>query len=81
METKRLVDTLDDNLSQEKAERHWDILGEVKAEALADPMAVTLAEVRAETVDKMNSYTVEEAVANRFGDTSAMWSPRHLSIR
>ena len=41
-------------------------------EALADPLAVTLAEVRAETVDEMNSYTVEEAVANRFGDTSAM---------
>ena len=49
-------------------------------EALADPLAVTLAEVRAETVDEMNSYTVEGAVANRVGDTSAMWRPRHWSI-
>lgn len=41
METKRLVDTLDDNLPEEKAERHWDIVGDVNAEALADPLAVT----------------------------------------
>ena len=32
METKSLVDTLDDKLSVAEAERHWDILGDVKAE-------------------------------------------------
>ena len=44
----------------------------VKAELLADPLAVTLAEGRAETLDETNSYTVKEAVVNRLGDTSAM---------
>ena len=43
MEAKRLVDTLGDNLSEVEAERHWDILGDVKADALADPVAFTLA--------------------------------------
>ena len=47
-------------------------MGDVKAEALAKPLAVTIAEGRAETVDESNSYTVEEAMANRLGDTSAM---------
>jgi len=56
-------------------------LGDVKAEALAKPLAVTLAEGRAEKVDESMSYTVEEAMANRLGDTSAMRRPRHWSIR
>ena len=33
METKSLVDTLDDKLPEAEANRHWDILGDVKAEA------------------------------------------------
>ena len=63
---------MDDNIPETEAERHCDILGDVKAEALADPLAVTLAKGRAETLDKTNSCMVEEAVANRLGDTSAM---------
>jgi len=81
VEAKRLVDTLDDNLSQVKADRHWDILGDVKADALVDPVAFTLAEWEAKTLDETNSYTVQEAVANIIGDTTAMWRPRHWSIR
>ena len=44
MEAKALVDTLDDNFEAAEAERQWHMLGDVKAEALADPLAVTLAE-------------------------------------
>ena len=81
MEAKKLVDTLDINLPEAEAERHWYILGDVKTEALADPLAVTLAERGPKTSDETNSYTVEEAVPNRLTHTSAMWSPRHWSIR
>jgi len=56
-------------------------LGDVKAEALAKPLAVTLAEGRADTVDESNYYPVEEAMARRLGDTSPMKRPRHWSIR
>ena len=42
METKSLVDTLDDKLSVAEAERHWDILGDVKAEVLVEAGAETL---------------------------------------
>ena len=42
METKSLVDTLDDKLPEAEANRHWDILGDVKAEALAKAEAKTL---------------------------------------
>ena len=56
-------------------------MGDVKADALADLLAVTLAGGGAETLDETNCYTVKEAVANRLGATSAMWSPRHWSIR
>ena len=81
MQAKKLVDTLDVNLPEAEAERHWVILGDVRAEALAEPLAVTLAERGPKTSDETNSYTVEEAVANRLSHTSAMWSPRHWSIR
>jgi len=56
-------------------------LGDVKAEALAKILVVTLAEGRDETVDESNSYPVEEAMARRLDDTSAMRRPRHFSIR
>ena len=84
MQAKALVDKEDDNLPDVEAERHWDILGDVKAKGLASPLAVTLpvgggGEV--ETLDKTNSYTVEQAVANRLGDTSPMWRTRLWSIR
>ena len=55
METKSLVNTLDDKLPEAEANRHWDILGDVKAEALADPLAVTLEEEGDETHDETNS--------------------------
>ena len=42
MEIKSLVDTLDDKLSVAEAERHWDILGDVKAEILVAAEAETL---------------------------------------
>ena len=77
MGTKRLVDTLDDNLQEAEAERHWDILGVVKAEALADPQAVIPAEERSKALDETNSFTLEEAVVKRLGDTWAMLWPRH----
>ena len=48
------------------------ILGAVKTEELAKPLAVTLAEERAETLDKMNSYMVKEAISDRLDNTSAM---------
>ena len=35
---------LNDNLPQAKAKRHRNILGDVKAKALAYPLAITLAE-------------------------------------
>ena len=76
MGTKRLVDTLDDNLQEAEAERHWDILGVVKAEALADPQAVIPAEERSKALDETNSFTLEEAVVKRLGDTWAMLWPR-----
>ena len=47
-------------------------MGGVKAELPADPLVVTLAEKRAETLDETNSYTVEAAVVNTLGETSAM---------
>jgi len=47
-------------------------LNDVKAEALANPLAVTLEDGRAETLDETNSYMLEEAVAKRIGDTSTM---------
>ena len=77
MGTKRLVDTLDDNLQEEEAERHCDILGVVKAEALADPQAVIPAEGRGKALDETNSFTLEEAVVKRLGDTWSMLWPRH----
>ena len=85
MQAKALVDKEDDNLPEVEAERHWDILGDVKAKRLASPLAVTLPVVggggEVETLDKTNSYTVEQAVANRLGDTSPMWRTRLWSIR
>ena len=81
MQAKALVDKEDDNLPEVEAERHWDILGDVKANGLAIPLAVTLLGGGVETLDKTNSYTVEQAVANRLGDTSAMWRTRLWSIR
>ena len=42
MQAKALVDKQDDNLPEVEAERHWDILGDVKAKGLASPLAVTL---------------------------------------
>ena len=54
---------------------------DIKAEALAITLGVTLPEGRAERVDQSNSYTVEEAMANRLRDTSAMPRLRHWSIR
>ena len=71
---------MDDNLQEAEERRHWDILSDVKAEALAKPPAVTLAEKRDKTVDESNSYKVEETMANRLGHTSAMGRPRHSSI-
>lgn len=50
MQAKALVETLVDNLPAAEADTHWDILGDVKAESLADPLAVTLAEGGAETL-------------------------------
>ena len=38
---------LEDNLLEVEAERHWDILGDVNADVLANPLAVTLKEGRA----------------------------------
>ena len=55
-------------------------MGGVEDKALANTLAVTLAKGSADTLDKTNCKTVEEAVANRLGDTSAMWRPRHWSI-
>ena len=60
MGTKRPVDTLDDNLQEAEAERHCDILGVVKAEALADPQAVIPAEGRGKALDETNSFTNEQ---------------------
>ena len=69
---RELVKTLDDISPKAEAERHWDILGALKVKALAKPLAVTLAKGRCKTLDKTNYYAVEEAMANRLGDTSAM---------
>lgn len=77
MRTKTLVDTLDDNLQEAEAERHWHILGVVKAEALADPQAVIPAEGRGKALDETNSFTLEEAVVKRLGVTWAMLWPGH----
>ena len=73
MQAKALVDKEDDNLPEVEAERHWDILGDVKA--------TSGGRGGVETLDKTNSYTVEQAVANRLGDTSPMWRTRLWSIR
>ena len=80
MQAKALVNALHDNLPEAEAERHWDILGNIKAEALADPMTVTLAERGAKTTNETKSNTVEEVVVNTLRDTSAIWRPRHWSI-
>ena len=42
METKSLVNTLHDKLPEAEANRHWDILGDVKAEILVEGEAETL---------------------------------------
>ena len=55
VEAKRLVDTLDENFPEAETERHWGILGDVKAEALADPLTDTLVEGGDGTHDEMNS--------------------------
>ena len=81
MQAKALVNTLHDNLPEAEAERHWDILGNIKAEALADPMTVTLAERGAKTTNETKSNTVEEVVVNTLRDTSTIWRSRHWSIR
>ena len=44
----------------------------VKQEALAKLLAVSLEEGKAKTLHETNFYTVDEAVANRLGDTSRM---------
>ena len=59
-------------MPEEEADRHWHILGAVETEELAKPLAVTFAEGRAETIEETNSYMVEEAVADRLDNTSAM---------
>ena len=41
-QTQSLADTLDDKLSVAEDERHWDILGDVKAEILVEGEAETL---------------------------------------
>ena len=69
---RELVDTLDDISQKAEAQTHWDLFGALKAKALAKPLAVTLAQGRCKTLDKTNYYAVEEAMANRLGDTSAM---------
>ena len=74
MQAKALVDKENDNLPEVEAERHWDILGDVKATSAGGGGEV-------ETLDKTNSYTEEQAVANRLGDTSPMWRTRLWSIR
>ena len=51
MQAKALVETLVHNLPDAEADTHWDKFGDVKAEALADPLAVTLAEGGAETLN------------------------------
>ena len=38
------MQTHDDNLPEKEADIHWDILGAVKTEALAKPLAITLAD-------------------------------------
>ena len=48
METNSLIDTLGDNLSELKADRHWDVLGDVKTNVLADPVAFTFSSVRSQ---------------------------------
>ena len=69
---RELVDTLDDISQKAEDQTHWDIFGALKAKALAKPLPVTLAQVRCKTLDETNYYAVEEAMANRLGDTSAM---------
>ena len=48
MEANSLIDTLGDNLSELKADRHWDVLGDVKTDALGDPVALTFSSVRSQ---------------------------------
>ena len=69
MQAKALVNTLHDKLPEAKAERHWDILVNIKAEALANPLTVTLVERGAKTPNETNS------------NKSAIWRPRQWSIR
>ena len=59
-------------MPEKEAERHCDILGDVKVEEVGAPLAVTLAKERVEKLEKTNSCTAEEGVANRLGDTWAM---------
>ena len=81
VEANRLVDRLEKNLPQAGADRHWNILRAVMTDALAKRLDFTLPERRGKTLEKTNSYTVEEAVASRRGDTSAMWRTRQWSTR
>ena len=53
----------------------------VMTDALAKRLDFTLPERRGKTLEKTNSYTVEEAVPSRRGDTSAMWRTRQWSTR
>ena len=69
MEAKALVNTLHGKLPEAEAERHWDILVNIKAEALANPLTVTLVERRAKTPNETNS------------NKSGIWRPRQWSIR
>lgn len=57
---------------QRKVERHCDILCDVKADTVANPLTVTLAKQRFERLEKTNCYTVEEAIGNELADTSAV---------
>ena len=52
MVAKELVDILDDNLPEAEAERHCHILSDVRAEAPADPLTVTVPERGAKTSDE-----------------------------
>ena len=94
MEAKRLVDTLVDNLSEVEADRHWDILGDVKADALADPVAFTLANFmvfrprqRRQTLDisiQIDNNVIECVKETLFLgvilDEHLSWKPHILSV-
>lgn len=50
MVAKELVDILDDNLPEAEAERHCHILSDVRAEAPADPLTVTVPQKGSEDI-------------------------------